>query len=133
MLAYAVAWLSTAIVFASIDALWVKLMTARLYRPLMGQHLAEHFNYAAAAAFYLLYVTGLVILVIAPAMEKRSLARAMIYGALLGLVAYGAYDLTNQASLRGWDMRLTLADMAWGAFASALAASAAYSIASHVK
>jgi uncharacterized membrane protein len=42
------------------------------------------------------------------------------------MIAYATYDLTNQATLKIWDWRLTLIDMAWGACATALAASASY-------
>ena len=126
MLTYPVAWIVAAVVFAGMDATWLSVMTSRLYRPLIGQHLAARFDYGAAIAFYLLYITGLVILAVAPALEKRSLIKALQLGAILGLVAYGAYDLTNQASLKDWDIRLTLADMAWGAVASSAGAAAAY-------
>ena len=125
-----VAWVSTAIVFAGMDAVWLGVMTPRLYRPALGEHLAPRFDLVAAATFYVIYVTGLVVLAVMPAIEKRSLARAIAFGAVLGLAAYGAYDLTNQATLRGWDFRLSLADMIWGAVASAVAASCAYAAAS---
>ena len=44
----------------------------------------------------------------------------------MGVVAYGTYDLTNQATLIVWDFRLTLADIAWGGFASSVASAVAY-------
>jgi uncharacterized membrane protein len=47
-------------------------------------------------------------------------------GALLGLLAYGTCDLTDMATLRHWGVTLAMADIAWGRFASALAATAAY-------
>lgn len=40
---------------------------------------------------------------------------AFLYGAALGLVAYGTYDLTNYALLKAWPLAMTIADMAWGA------------------
>jgi uncharacterized membrane protein len=36
------------------------------------------------------------------------------HGALLGLVIYGGYDLTNLAILKGWPLGLSLLDIAWG-------------------
>jgi uncharacterized membrane protein len=56
----------------------------------------------------------------------------MVSGALLGLVAYGTYDLTNQATLKTWSTTITLADMAWGSVLTALAASAGYLAASRL-
>jgi uncharacterized membrane protein len=130
MLASVVAWVSGAVVFVGMDAVWLGIMTPRLYRPALGEHLAPRFDLIAASAFYLLYITGLVVLAVMPAVEKHSLTRAVLLGAMVGLQAYGAYDLTNQATLIGWDFRLSLADMTWGAIASGIAAGCAYAAAS---
>jgi uncharacterized membrane protein len=126
------AWIATALVFGALDLIWLTLMTSRLYRPLLGDLLAQRTNVGAAVAFYLIYVTCLCALAVVPALERGGLARAAIYGALVGLVAYAAYDLTNQATLRAWDIRVALVDMSWGVIASAIAASAAYWIAARV-
>ena len=40
----------------------------------------------------------------------------------LGLAAYAAYDLTNQATLREWPLIVTVVDMAWGALLTGLVA-----------
>jgi uncharacterized membrane protein len=124
------AWITTAIVFGLLDWIWLSQMTPRLYQPLLGDLLAPKTNVRAAAAFYLIYVTCLCALAVIPALERGGLARAALFGGLVGLVAYAAYDLTNHATLRGWDIRVTLADMAWGTVASAAAATAAYWVAS---
>ncbi len=107
-------------------------MTPRLYRPLLGDLLTPRPHLAAAGAFYLIYVTGLVVLAVIPAFERGGLARAALYGAIVGLVAYGTYDLTNQATMRGWNIRVTLADLAWGMIVSALACAAAFAAAARV-
>jgi uncharacterized membrane protein len=126
------AWMTTALAFGALDAVWLSQMTPRLYRPLLGDLLAPRPNIGAAVAFYVIYVTCLVLLAVAPALERGGLARAALYGGLVGLAAYAAYDLSNHATLRGWDIRITLIDMAWGVFASTIAASAAYWVASRV-
>jgi uncharacterized membrane protein len=123
---YAIAWFGTALAFLIADAIWLTQVGPRLYRPLLGELLSERLNVPAAAAFYLIYVSGITYFAVAPALQAGSLTRALINGALLGVVAYATYDLTNQATLKAWDIRVTLADMTWGAFASALAASAGY-------
>lgn len=125
-----VSWITAAVVFGAADAIWLSQVGPRLYRPLIGEMLRDKILLAPAAAFYLIYVTGLVFLAIAPALQKQSWSHAAITGAVLGFVAYATYDLTNHATLRVWDIRVTLADMAWGAFASALTASVAYIAAS---
>jgi uncharacterized membrane protein len=122
----AIAWIATAVSFGILDAIWLSQVGPKLYRPLIGELLRPDVNWAAAIAFYLIYVSGIVYFAVAPALEKQSLMAAIINAAVLGFVAYATYDLTNQATMRVWDIRVTLYDMAWGAFASASAAGAAY-------
>lgn len=111
-------------VFLALDAAWLGLMAERLYRPAIGPLLAETVDLAAAAAFYALYLAGVAGLAVMPALASGRWRGAAARGALLGLVAYGTYDLTNQATLRGWPWHVTFADLAWGTLATALAAGA---------
>jgi uncharacterized membrane protein len=122
----AFAWIATAIVFGVADFIFLSQVAQRVYRPLIGEILRPDVSWPAATAFYAIYVSGLVFFAVSPALEKQSLAVAIVHGAVLGFVAYATYDLTNQATMRIWDIRVTLIDMAWGAFASALAAGSAY-------
>jgi len=88
--------------------------------------LADRVNVPAAVAFYLLYLAGVVILAISPALRTGQWRNAALYGLVLGVVAYGTYDLTNQATLKLWTTRLTLFDMGWGGVLTAAAATAGY-------
>jgi uncharacterized membrane protein len=76
--------------------------------------LLEQPNVPAALAFYLLYSVGVVILVILPAYETQSVVKALLYGLLFGLVAYGTYDLTNLAVMKGFTTKIALIDLVWG-------------------
>ena len=87
-------------------------------------------DFSAAGVFYLIYVSAIVFFAVAPGLEKASLSKALINGALLGFVAYATYDLSNQSTLKFWELRLTLVDMAWGTFATAAAAGIAYGVSS---
>ena len=111
--------------FLLLDACWLALMGPRLYRPAIGALMAAEVDWPAAGLFYLLYLFGLLAFAILPALDRRQPGLAARLGALLGLVAYGTYDLTNQATLLGWPWAITLADLAWGTVASAGAAWAA--------
>ena len=111
----------TAVVFLALDAVWLATMADRLYRPAIGHLMASQFALAPAALFYPLYIAGIVFFAMAPALAQGSARSAMGRGAALGLVAYAAYDLTNQATLRDWPWALTLVDLAWGAIATAVA------------
>lgn len=125
-MAYAIAFATTAVVFLGIDAVWLTLTAQRLYRPLIGDMLLERFNVFPAIAFYVLYTAGIVVFAVAPALATGRASTAAWHGALLGLVAYATYDLTNQATLRNWPVTVTVADLAWGTVLTAVAATAGY-------
>lgn len=111
----------TALVFLSLDAIWLTTMAERLYRPAIGHLMAPGFAATPAVLFYALYIAGIVFFALAPALAAGRARIALARGAALGLLAYGAYDLTNQATLRDWPWMLTFADLAWGAFATGAA------------
>lgn len=121
---YVVAYLSTAVAFAVLDFIWLSLAVERIYRPAIGSILADKVAPVPAVAFYLIYVAGMVVFAVSPALRSGSVSTALIYGALFGVFAYATYDLTNMATLKVWSLKVTLVDMAWGAFASAVAAGA---------
>ncbi|MDQ0346606.1 DUF2177 family protein [Ancylobacter vacuolatus] len=119
-----VAYLSTGLVFLALDALWLGFMANRVYRPLIGDLMAEQPNWPPAVLFYLLYVTGVVVFAVQPALASGRWTTALMLGAFLGLIAYGTYDLTNHATLRNWPAAMTAIDLAWGTFATAMATTA---------
>ena len=121
---FIVAYLATGAAFLALDMVWLGFIATGFYRDEMGPLLADPINVPAALAFYLLYVFGLVVFAVLPGVSEHSVLRAAGLGALLGLIAYGTYDLTGLAVIRGFSSKLALVDMAWGLTASALAASA---------
>lgn len=125
---FAIAYLAAAGVMLVLDAIWLTTMVPRLYQPALAEHIAERPNFAYAGAFYLLYVVGIVVFAVLPALEARSLVQALGLGALLGLVAYGTYDFTNLSTLRNWPLGLSLIDVAWGTVLTAAAAAGAYAV-----
>jgi uncharacterized membrane protein len=112
-----------------VDGLWLGLVARGFYRRHLGPMLLDTFRLDAAALFYLLYAAGLVVLAVQPGLERGSAVRAALLGGLLGLVAYGAYDLTNVATLRGFPVRMVVVDMVWGTLMSAGVAGAAAALA----
>lgn len=127
-----VAYLATGIAFLIVDAVWLSTMADMLYRPLLGDRLAPQFHLAPAVIFYLIYVAGIVFFAVMPALAGGGVGRAALNGAVLGLVAYATYDLTNQSTLRDWPLAVTLADIPWGAFVTAIGASAGFLAASRI-
>ena len=123
----AIAYVVTGLIFLTLDGGWIALMGPALYKPEIGPLLAEKVRAAPAVLFYLLYLVGLIYFCVAPNLET-GWAKAAISGAVLGLVAYGAYDLTCQAVMKTWSTKVSVADIIWGAVASAAASAAGVAI-----
>ncbi len=132
MLVHVVAYIATALVFLLLDFLWLTGMASGFYRERLGGLLLDQPNFAAAGAFYVIYVAGIVYFAVSPALQAGSWTTALVAGAMLGLVAYGTYDLSNLATLRNWSLTITIVDMIWGAALTAIAATAGYHAAARV-
>lgn len=113
-----------ALVFGGLDAVWLNWAGPNFYRPRLGALLADEFRLVPALVFYCAYIAAIVWFAVRPGIAG-GLGTAALNGALLGAICYATYDLTNQATLRHWSTTVTIADIAWGAFATAIAASAA--------
>jgi len=122
---FAIAYAASAVVFLVLDAIWLTVMADRLYRPAIGHLMLERFAIGAAVAFYAIYLAGVVVFAVSPALASGRWLTALGLGALLGLMAYATYDLTNQATLKDWSWTVTIADLCWGTFVTAAAAAAA--------
>ena len=127
-----IAYVVTAIVFFAMDFVWLSFANGALYKPRLGALLLQTPNLSIAAGFYLLYVVGILAFAVFPAITQGDWTRAAWGGALLGLVAYGTYDVTNLATLVGWSAVVSIVDMAWGTLATGTAATAAYLVLSRV-
>jgi uncharacterized membrane protein len=118
----AIAYVATAVAFCGLDFLWLGFVAKDYYQSQVGALLLDRPNLPVAAAFYALYVAGVVIFAVSPALETGSALRALATGALFGFFAYATYDLTNLATLRGWSAGIAMLDLAWGAFVTGAAA-----------
>jgi len=116
-------------VLLAADAVWLGVVARGFYRRQLGPLLRPDVQWWAAGLFYLLFVAGVLILAVLPALERQSPGRAAALGALLGLVAFATYDLTNLATVRGFPPVVVAVDLAWGTVLSAALASAAYRLA----
>jgi uncharacterized membrane protein len=121
-------YLITLPIFFAIDMIWLGFIAKDFYRENLGQLLSPNINWTAAIIFYLLFIGGLVVFVISPAVEKNSLVHALIYGALFGLITYATYDLTNLATLKDWSLTVTVVDLIWGMVLSASVSTISYFI-----
>ena len=129
MIKIVAAYLGTALTMLVLDAVWLTQMSPRLYQPRIGDLLAAKPSLPPAVVFYLLYVAGIVLLAVLPALREGGWKRLLIHAAAFGLVAYATYDLTNQATMKTWSTTITLIDMAWGTFITTVSASAGFAAA----
>jgi uncharacterized membrane protein len=123
-------YLITVPIFFTIDMLWLGFLARNFYREQLGSLLRPEVNWFAAVTFYLMFIAGLIIFVISPALEKGSWTYAVIYGALFGLIAYATYDLTNLATMKDFPLKVALVDMIWGSILSASVSIVSYFISS---
>ncbi len=118
--------LGTGVAMLVLDGVWLSSMAPRFYRPRLGDLLAANFKPAPALAFYAIYLFGVTRFAVLPAVQEGGWEKAALDGALLGLMAYATYDLTNLATLREWDWSVTIVDLIWGVLLTSLAAVAGY-------
>lgn len=108
----------TMVAFLALDAVWLALVAKGFYQRTIGHLLAPEIRWGAALLFYLIYVAAVLVLVVLPTRGSTVLHTAAL-GAMLGLAAYAAYDLTNLATMRGFPTVVAVVDLAWGAFLTA--------------
>lgn len=119
-------------VFFAIDMIWLGLVAKNFYREQIGALMKPNVNWSAAIIFYLIFIAGLVVFVISPAVEKSSWTHALLFGALFGFVCYATYDLTNLAVAKDWPLLVTIVDLAWGAVLAASVSTVTYFIANKI-
>jgi uncharacterized membrane protein len=111
----------TAIVFLAADAFMIPLVMRPLFLSRLGPQMLDDLRLFPAALFYIIHVAGLVVLAGAPALRIRDAGSAAIKGAMVGLVAYGCYEMTSWTIMRNWDATLVVVDLIWGVFISGFA------------
>ena len=119
------AYLVTLVLFAAIDFVWLGLIARGFYAAQLGELMVERPGLVAAALFYLVYAGGLVHFAVLPGLRGGGWTTALGQGAILGLVAYATYDLTNLATLKGWPFAMSVVDLAWGTILSGVVAAVA--------
>ncbi len=125
-------YILTTLVFFAVDMVWLGFIAKNIYRKYLGALLSDTVNWAAAIIFYLVFIAGIFIFVINPALEKHSATRAIVLGAVFGFISYATYDLTNYATLRGFPLNIVFIDLAWGAILTSIVSVAGYYISRYI-
>ena len=107
-------YLLTIPVFFAIDMLWLAYSARGFYKNNLGHLLSPEVNWPAAGVFYLVFIAGILIFAVVPALKSGSMGNAVLWGSLFGFFTYATYDLTNMATLKNWPLKVAVADILWG-------------------
>jgi len=118
---FAIHFVSALLAFLACEIVWLGFVARDFYFSKLDFLLADSPNWYAAAAFYVVFVTGLTLFVVTPAVRRGSLLAGVAWGSFFGIVTYATYDLTNLATVEGWPLSVTMVDIAWGGTISAIA------------
>ena len=113
-------YLLTFVVFLMVDMLWLGVIAKNLDQKYLGDFLSDKVNWTAAFVFYFIFIAGILIFAIYPAVNKGSVFNAIWMGALFGICTYATYDLTNLATLKDWPLPIVIIDILWGTVLSAI-------------
>lgn len=122
---YIIAYVTAALVMGILDYLWLTNTVEPIYHKALGGIIADNPNMVAAVIFYLVYIVGILVFAVRPALASGDWKTAALFGALFGFFAYFTYDLTNLATLKVWSVKITVIDIVWGTFLTGVTASAA--------
>jgi len=119
-------------VFFLIDFLWLGLIAKPFYDRHLGYILRGQVLWGAAILFYLFFLLGLVVFVIAPSVESGSLSKAILLGLFFGFITYQTYELTNYALVRDWPLIVVVVDIGWGMVLSSIVSAVTFLLATKI-
>ncbi len=97
------------------DGIWLLFVIKNFIEKNIGHLMADSAKIWPAIIFYPVYALGILVFIVLPAINNNTdLWKVFLLGGLLGLVAYGAYDFTNHATLKDWPLAMTIVDIFWG-------------------
>ncbi len=132
MLKYTLLYIITFVIFLVIDLVWLNIIAKNLYQKEIGTLLLKNPNLVPALLFYLLFIFALLVLVLIPGIKEGGLLKTLLMAALFGLTTYATYDLTNLATLEGWNLKITVIDLIWGTSISTITTLFGYLIGSKI-
>lgn len=118
----------TTVVFFAVDLLWLGIVAQGFYARHLGSLLGDHPIWPAALLFYALYIAGILVFAVLPALATGEIKRAIGLGAFLGLVAYATFDLTCLALFRDFPPIVVVVDLIWGTVLTASVAGAGFGL-----
>ena len=119
---YITLYIVTALVFLALDFWMLKKVLYPLFSSNIGSIMHDDPKMGAAAIFYLFYIGGIIWFASIPALASGQPSDAFLTGSILGLLAYGTYEFTNFATLRGWSIQMVAVDVVWGGLLTGMSA-----------
>ena len=126
-------YLATVPVFFLIDMIWLGFVARGFYKQQLGFILSDKVNWTAAIVFYLIFISGIILFAVLPALETKSLGKAALLGGLFGFFTYATYDLTNLATIKDWPITVVIVDIVWGFALCSTVAAVSFLIANWLK
>jgi len=108
-------FIESLVTFLALDAAWITQVATPWMKKSVPHLMSATPNMLAAVAFYVLYLSVLLILFIIPGLNHKIGYQTLAFQTFLfGLTAYATYDLTSLAVMKGYPLSMALADMLWG-------------------
>ena len=107
-------YLISLLAFFAADMMWLGLIAGSFYKSHLGFIMAPEVNWTAALIFYCLFILGILVFVVLPAIKENALPIMLVKAAFFGLITYATYDLTNLATVKDWPLIVTVVDLIWG-------------------
>jgi uncharacterized membrane protein len=123
---YVASYIAAFVFFLSVDVVWIKSVARPLFERYVGDMLLETPRLGTAATFYALYVAGIIYFSVIPAVSGETWRIAALNGAIIGFLAYGTYEATNLATLKGWTYEMAVIDLVWGLVLTSMTAVVGY-------
>lgn len=128
MISYILHFILTIPIFFAVDLVWLGWIGRPFYQKYIGHLLAKDVNWGAAIAFYLMFIVGILIFAVYPALKEDKVSYALIYGALFGFFTYMTYEMTNWAVLKDWSWQIVPIDILWGTILCTLVSAGSFYI-----
>jgi uncharacterized membrane protein len=113
------AYFATLCTLLILDGLWLGIIAKDSYRQAIGHVMRSDIPTWPWVLFYLSYAAAIIFLTVS---ASSNIKQAAIRGAVLGMAAYGAYNLTNYTFIIDWPLGITLQDWLWGTFITSTSA-----------
>ena len=121
-----VTYLTMLIFFLVVDYIMIIKVISPIFQATVPELLRELPKLAAAAVFYIFYVSGVYWFGTLAGVRSGSVLTAILSGTFLGLLAYATYEVTNFSTLKGWTVQMVILDTIWGGILGGLTAAVGY-------